>query len=111
MSAGKRNRLLEILRRGQRRDQANDLIDEWEPIGKAWASIRFVSGIAAVKAGAEQEVTKASIRVTYRRNIEMGMRLRHGGDVFEVDAVLPDEDRRRHVDLVCRKLTEREVVA
>ncbi|MFY3603275.1 phage head closure protein [Achromobacter xylosoxidans] len=111
MSAGKRNRLLEILRRSQRRDQANDLIDGWESIGKAWASIRFVSGIAAVKAGAEQEVTKASIRLTYRRNIEMGMRLRHGSDVFEVDAVLPDEDRRRHVDLVCRKLTEREVVA
>ncbi|MGE8449098.1 MAG: phage head closure protein [Pseudomonadales bacterium] len=109
MGAGKRNRLLEILRRDSVRDEANDLIDDWIVIGKAWGSIKFVSGLSAIKAGAEQEITKASIRLTYRRNIEMGMRLRHGSDVYEVDAILPDEERRRHVDLVCRKLAQREI--
>lgn len=109
MSAGKRNRLLEILRRESVRDAANDLIDAWAPFGKAWGSIKFVSGLSAVKAGAEQEITKASIRLTYRRNIEPGMRLRLGADVYEVDGVLPDEARRKHVDLVCRKLAQREV--
>lgn len=109
MSAGKRNRLLEILRRESVRDAANDLIDTWVVVGKAWGSIKFVSGLSVVKAGAEQEITKASIRLTYRRNIELGMRLRLDADVYEVDGVLPDEEHRKHVDLVCRKLAEREV--
>lgn len=102
---------MEILRRAVGRDAANDRIDEWEVVGLAWVSVRYVSGIATIKAGAEQEVTKASLRLSYRRSIEMGMRLRDSVEVFEVDSVLPDGERRRHVDLVCRKLTGREVAA
>ncbi|MCW3151946.1 phage head closure protein [Achromobacter spanius] len=109
MSAGKRNRLVELLRRSTERDEANELIDAWVVVGSAWASIRFISGVAAIKAGAEQEVTKASIRLTYRRNVEMGMRVRHGTDVYRVEVVLPDEEHRKHVDLVCRLLSAREV--
>lgn len=107
--AGKRNRRVEILKRGEGRDAANDLMNVWQVVGKAWASIRYVSGITAIKAGAEQEITKASIRIPYGRPVSAGMRVRHGGDVYEIDGVLPDEERRKHADLVCRKLTEREV--
>lgn len=39
----------------------------------------------------------------------MGMRLVHGDDHYVVEAVLPDEDRREYVDLVCRLLSPREV--
>ncbi|WP_254632564.1 phage head closure protein [Achromobacter denitrificans] len=109
MSAGARNRLVELLCKSTERDKANELIDAWTVVGKAWGSIRFVSGVAAIKAGAEQEVTKASIRLTYRRNVEMGMRVRHGTDIYRVDVVLPDEQRRQHVDLICRLLSAREV--
>lgn len=108
--AGKRNRRVEILERTGDRDAANDLADAWRVAGNAWASIKYVSGITAIKAGAEQETAKASIRIPYRRSVLAGMRVRHGDDVYEVDAVLPDEERREHTDLVCRKLTEREVV-
>ena len=110
LKAGKRNRRVDILRRGEERDLANEPLDVWVKVGAVWASIRYVSGIAAIKAGAEQEVKKASIRIPYRRTVEMGMRVTYGADVYEVEAVLPDEERRRHVDLVCRKLTEREVI-
>ncbi|MEN4918261.1 phage head closure protein [Achromobacter spanius] len=109
LKAGKRNRRVEIFRRGEERDLANDPLEVWVKVGAAWASIRYVSGISAIKAGAEQEVKKASIRIPYRPTVAMGMRVAHGTDVYEVEAVLPDEERRKHVDLVCRKLAEREV--
>lgn len=107
--AGSRNRRVTILRREEGRDAANEPLNAWEIVGKAWASIRYVSGVAAIKAGAEQEIAKASIRVPYRRDVVMGMRIARGEDTYVVDAVLPDEERRQHVDLVCRKLAEREV--
>lgn len=107
--AGSRNRRVTILRREGGRDAANEPLKAWEIVGKAWASIRYVSGVAAIKAGAEQEIAKASIRVPYRRDVAMGMRITRGADTYAVDAVLPDEERRQHVDLVCRLLSVREV--
>ncbi|MNV28992.1 Phage head-tail joining protein [compost metagenome] len=107
--AGSRNRRVTILRREEGTDAANEPLKGWESVGKAWASIRYVSGVAAIKAGAEQEITKASIRVPYRRDVVMGMRITRGPDTYVVDAVLPDEGGRQHVDLVCRLLSEREV--
>lgn len=109
LKAGRRNRRVEILRRSGELDSANEPLDAWVKVGAAWASIRYVSGISAIKAGAEQEVKKASIRIPYRQTVEMGMRVEHGTDFYEVEAVLPDEEGRKHVDLVCRKLGAREL--
>ncbi|PPA72525.1 head-tail adaptor protein [Achromobacter spanius] len=106
--AGNRNRRVSILRREEGRDAANEPLERWTVVGKAWASIRFVSGVAAIKAGAEQEIAKASVRLPYRRDVVMGMRITRGADTYVVDAVLPDEERRQHVDLVCRLLSARE---
>ena len=73
----------------------------WEKHCDAWASIRFMNGIESIKAGAQASTAKASIRIRYRDDLTTAMRVLHGAKVFEIVAVLPDEQKREHVDLVC----------
>jgi head-tail adaptor len=54
-------------------------------------------------------MVRASIRLRYRRDVVMDMRMVHGDDHYLVEAALPDEVRREYVDLVCRLLSPREV--
>ena len=43
---------------------------------------------------------KASIRIRYRTGIDAGMRVLHGGVVYQVLAVLPDVAGREFIDVV-----------
>lgn len=109
MRAGLLNRHVVLLNREERRDGANELIGEWVEVAVARASIRHTSGLSAIKAGAELAIVKASVRIRFRRDVTPGMRVQHGSDHYLVEAVLPDEMRREHVDMVCRLLAPKEV--
>lgn len=62
---------------------------------------RHTSGLEAIKGGAEASISKASIRVRYRRDLHAGMRATHDGVVYGIQAILPDVSRREYMDLVC----------
>jgi SPP1 family predicted phage head-tail adaptor len=109
MRAGLLNRRVVLLTREVHRDAANELIGEWGQVAVTRASIRNTSGMSAIKAGAELAIVKASVRLRFRRDVTAGMRVQHGSDYYVVEAVLPDEMRREHVDLVCRLLSPKEV--
>jgi SPP1 family predicted phage head-tail adaptor len=109
MRAGLLNRTVALLNREDRRDVANEPVGEWVEVAVARASIRHTSGLSAIKAGAELAIVKASVRLRFRRDITAGMRIQHGADYYVVEAVLPDEMKREHVDLVCRLLVPKEV--
>ncbi|OZI32537.1 head-tail adaptor protein [Bordetella genomosp. 10] len=109
MAAGSLNRRVRLQHPQQRENPANEADLEWVEFASAWASIRHTSGLKALIAGADRPIVRASVRLRYRRDVSMGMRLVHGDDHYVVEAVLPDEDRREYVDLVCRLLSPREV--
>lgn len=109
MRAGLLNRTVALLTREDRRDVANELVGGWVEFALARASIRHTSGLSAIKAGAELAIVKASVRLRLRHDVTAGMRIRHGSDFYVIEAVLPDEMRREHVDLVCRLLSPKEV--
>jgi SPP1 family predicted phage head-tail adaptor len=109
LSAGRLSRRVRIQRADQIDNPANERDLQWVDVGLAWASIKHNSGLKAVLAGADTPVVRASIRLRYRRDVVMDMRLIHGDDHYVVEAALPDEDRREYVDLVCRLLSAREV--
>lgn len=71
----------------------------WSNVATLWADIRQVSGLGAIKAGADTAVTKASIRLRFRA-VNAGQRVLHGDTVYDIKAALPDP-RRKYVDLVC----------
>ena len=71
----------------------------WQTVAQLWANVRYVSGLSAIKSGADTSVTKVSIRVRHGA-FNAGQRVLHDGKVFDIQAVLPD-GRREYVDLVC----------
>lgn len=102
MNAGKRRSRIEIEMRGPGRDDWGHESQTWIPhVSGIWANIRYLNGKSFVAAGREVSESAVSIRIGYRRGITAAMRVRHGDEVFAIKAVLPDETRRRHVDLVC----------
>lgn len=75
----------------------------WEDVAKVWANVRFQSGAESIRAGADVSIVRASVRIRWRTGIDAGMRVLYGGQVFDIEAVLPGADRV-HVDLVCKLL-------
>lgn len=106
--AGRRCRV-SIERGTERRDAAGDIVRDaagepvrdWVELSKWWANIRFQSGMSSIRSEAPTSVARASLRGPLRRDVEPGMRIVRKGTIFKVLAVLPDEERRGHMDLVC----------
>lgn len=101
MDPGTLNRRVTLQHRVQDVDGIGQPIDLWEDVAKPWANIRHLNGTEAIKAGAAASIVKASIRIRYRLGIDAGMRVLHKAVVYEIKAVMLDEIKRQHVDLVC----------
>lgn len=86
-------------------DAIGQPVTTWQEFAPAWADIRNLRGIEAIKAGAVTSEVQASIRMRYRTDLTAAMRLVHGATTYEVLAVLPDEAGQQHVDLVCKVLS------
>jgi len=81
-------------------DEIGQPSTSWLTTASVWADIRYLSGLSALKAGADVSVGKCTIRMRYRA-VNAGQRIVYGNEVFEIDQVLPD-GKRSYVDCVCR---------
>lgn len=106
MDSRRLNRKVLIQRPVDGQDDIGQPLTDWENLitagdGKVWANVRHLSGLEAIKAGAETAVVNASIRIRYRTDVTSAMRVVHGSTVYQIKAVLPAEDVRDRVDLQC----------
>ncbi|RYF75068.1 MAG: head-tail adaptor protein [Comamonadaceae bacterium] len=101
MRAGALNRRLAIWRPEEGSDDGAQPVQIWVDVATVWADVRFLNGTESLRADAVSAVSKASIRIRYRTDVSTSMRAFMGGTEFRIVAVLPDEQRRQHVDLVC----------
>jgi SPP1 family predicted phage head-tail adaptor len=101
MEAGKLRNRVSIRDRVSTQDGAGQPIETWDEVAAVWADIRHLNGMESIKAGADVSVNKVSIRVRRRSDIDAGMRVYHGSTIYEIKAVLPDEQRRERLDLSC----------
>ena len=99
MKAGSLNHRVEIQTQQNTFDDIGQPSTAWQTVAQLWANVRFVSGLSAIKSGADTSVVKASIRVRHG-SFNAGQRVLHDGKVFDIQAVLPD-GKREYVDLVC----------
>lgn len=81
-------------------DEIGQPINTWATVDEVWASVKHLSGLSAIKSDADVSIVKASIRIRYRTDLNAGMRVTHGGEQYDIKAVLPDA-RKQYVDLVC----------
>ena len=101
LDAGRLNRRCVIQRQAQTQDGGGQPLDVWTDVATVWADVRNPTGLGAIKADAQAQVVKTSIRIRWRTDIASGMRVIFGSSVYEIGAVLPDHAGREFVDLVC----------
>ena len=105
MDAGLLRNRITIQRKGDATDAwGQPLPESWEDVVTVWANIRHQSGSESIKSDKPTSEVRASIRIRWRTGIDAGMRVLHGADVYQVEAVLPDAVGRVHVDLVCKRV-------
>lgn len=95
------NNRVTIQRQNAGEDELGQPVQTWSTLADLWADVRNVSGIQAIKAGAQVSTVQASVRVRKRSDLVAGMRVLHGTTVYAVRAVLPDQRDRRYTDLIC----------
>jgi SPP1 family predicted phage head-tail adaptor len=98
---GKLNRLVKIQRPATGEYPDGQPMTGWVDLATVWANVRYLNGVESVKAGAVASVAKASIRIRRRTDVAANMQAVLGSTVFTIKAVLPDEESRERVDLVC----------
>lgn len=69
--------------------------------GKVWANVLYLNGAETLKADAPTSIARASIRIRRRTDVAAGMRAVLGATIFQIKAVLPDEEGKKFVDLAC----------
>lgn len=92
---------IQSLTEGQ--DEIGQPITTWADVATVWADVRHPSGLSTIKADADVSIVKASVRIRHRADITSGMRLTHGGQAYDILAILPD-GRRMFLDLVCQAI-------
>ena len=101
MDSRRRNRQVVIQQLAAGQDAIGQPVQTWSALATVWANIKHLSGLETIKGGAESSSVKASIRIHYRADVTSAMRVVHGSTTYEIKAVLPDVEGRRHLDLVC----------
>lgn len=101
MRIGKLNRRVSLQKLGPAQDAAGQSTDEWAEFAKPWANILFVNGKEFATAGSEASSATVSVMLRYRTDVTAAMRIVYRGAIYNILAVLPDEDDRDHVYLAC----------
>jgi len=99
MTAGKRRHHCELQSNVATQDEIGQPSTTWVTDRWLWAEIKYLTGLSAIKSGADTSVTKASIRALHGA-FNAGQRIVYEGTVFDIKSVQPD-GKRKEVDLVC----------
>ena len=103
MRAGRLNSRVTIQQRTDTHNEIGELVPAWSTLAAVWADVIHNSGLETIKANASASVVKASIRIRYRTDVKPSMRVVKGSDVYDIEAVLPDQGRV-YCDLVCERV-------
>lgn len=80
--------------------------DTWQNVvstgdGKIWADVRDLTGRQFVAAGGTQNEVQTKIEIRYRPGVTAAMRIVHGPEVYDIVAVLNQDDKS--LQLMCSK--------
>lgn len=101
MKAGILNRRIRIERPNTARDELGQPIPGWTLVAEVWSNIRHLNGLETLKADQPKSVVKASIRIRFRSDVDASMRVVYGAAIYDIQAVLPDDEDRDRLDLAC----------
>lgn len=99
MSAGQLRHRVSVQSKVATVDDIGQPSTSWLTTEELWANVIHLNGLSAIKAGADTSINKVTIRLRHA-SFNAGQRVLHEGDVFDVQAVLPD-GKRQYIDLIC----------
>ncbi|PHM46502.1 phage head closure protein [Xenorhabdus miraniensis] len=80
---------------GQRRQ-------EWQDVATVWAEVRHISGRELLASGAALSETTVRVWLRYRPDVTSAFRLVFRGQVYDIQAVIPDP-KRIQLELLCKQ--------
>ena len=98
---GRLNTRIALIGRGSGEDALGQPVETWIEFGKAWADVRFVSGIETIKAGRETSTSKSSARMRTNQLITRDMRIGIGEVTYKIVDIIPDMKARAYMTLIC----------
>ncbi len=75
----------------------------WQPVATLWAAIRPLSGRERFSAGEFSAQVSHEIILRYRAGVLPAMRFRKGSRIFEIRAVMDENERRRRLRVLCEE--------
>lgn len=101
MRAGDLRKRVKIQQRGTTQDSFGQQITTWTDVAEVWASIEPMSGRELMAAAAVQSETTHTVVIRYRPGIVPAMRINYGGRLFNIGAVIDENERHRMLTLIC----------
>ena len=98
---GRLNTRIALIGRGSGEDALGQPVETWIEFGKAWADVRFVSGIETIKAGRETSTSKCSAKMRMNKLITRDMRIGIGEVTYKIVDIIPDMKTRAYMTLIC----------
>ena len=102
MKAGALRHRVDLQTRVDTVDAIGQPSTSWTSTAFLWGDVRYLTGLSAIKAGADTSTSKVSIRLRHG-TFNAGQRIVYGDEIFDVKAVLPD-GKKQYVDLVCEAI-------
>lgn len=99
MRAGQLNRRITLQAPVTGQDEYGQPLTGWTDVATVWASITDMTGREYIAAAAVQASVQTRITIRYRAGIVAAMRVLHGADVYNVEAVL--ERDSQVLNLMC----------
>jgi SPP1 family predicted phage head-tail adaptor len=103
MQAGKLNRRITIQQQATTQDEYGQPVETWTTFAEVWAEIRDMTGKEYFAAQATQNAVQTKITIRYRAGIVPAMRVVHGADVYNIEAVLGQD--KISLLLMCSRVT------
>ncbi len=69
-------------------------------VATVWAAIEPLRGTALFQAQQAQSRVTGRIRIRYRSDVRAGMQVKFGSRYYQVEAVIPPEERKRELHLL-----------
>lgn len=84
---------------------SGEIIDtDWQDVCTVWAEIRALRGREYFTAQQTLAESNHEIIIRYRKGIKPAMRAISDGRVFDIQAVLDKDGRKRFLSLVCKEV-------
>lgn len=104
MDIGSLNRRITIQSQVGGTDDAGQPLDAWAAVATVWANVLGNTGMGAIKdvqGNIGASINQYSFRIRFRADLDSGMRVLYGDDVYDIKEVRLDLEHREWTDLVC----------